>query len=402
MDRTRQLSELSPDAPKVAVLAPRWHGTDEVRWAVRQVAGALACSSNVHVITTQGDRPRHYEDGVFVVHELATEDRAADRKRDLVLAALGASTYGRVSSGQVSPAPFESEDPSLLELLVGTNRDPWRPGSACLSEITPDVVVLTDYRQAGALGVVDNCCTDVHLVLVPLATDMSGMTLSVFAPLLERADAVLVFTESERRASASLVGQDKIHLVGLPLAVNQSVNSEPHQHAGGDRDYVLVIPGKPSGSASSSPWADLLRTRFPARAVVAAGSDVLDVYKPGSRPIVAPATRSTSDLLRLMAWAHLTVDARPGSLFARKSLQSLMLGTPIIVPEGSRAQEHAETGSGGLWFDGPGELFSCVEAMLDPEVRDTLGSQGRRYALDRYGSTSSFIERVGLVLSDRR
>jgi hypothetical protein len=315
---------------------------------------------------------------------------------------LGASTYGRVSSGQVSPAPFESEDPSLLELLVGTNRDPWRPGSACLSEITPDVVVLTDYRQAGALGVVDNCCTDVHLVLVPLATDMSGMTLSVFAPLLERADAVLVFTESERRASASLVGQDKIHLVGLPLAVNQSVNSEPHQHAGGDRDYVLVIPGKPSGSASSSPWADLLRTRFPARAVVAAGSDVLDVYKPGSRPIVAPATRSTSDLLRLMAWAHLTVDARPGSLFARKSLQSLMLGTPIIVPEGSRAQEHAETGSGGLWFDGPGELFSCVEAMLDPEVRDTLGSQGRRYALDRYGSTSSFIERVGLVLSDRR
>ena len=48
------------------------------------------------------------------------------------------------------------------------------------------------------------------------------------------------------------------------LAVNQSVNSEPHQHAGGDRDYVLVIPGKPSGSASSSPWADLLRTRFPA------------------------------------------------------------------------------------------------------------------------------------------
>jgi hypothetical protein len=98
----------------------------------------------------------------------------------------------------------------------------------------------------------------------------------------------------------------------------------------------------------------------------------------------------------------MTVDARPGSLFARRSLQSLMFGTPIIVPEGSRAQEHAETGSGGLWFDGPGELFSCVETMLDPEVHDSLGSQGRRYALDRYGSTASFIERVGLVLSERQ
>jgi hypothetical protein len=402
MDSTRQLSELSPDAPKVAVLAPRWHGTDEVRWAVRQVAGALACSANVHVITTQGDRPRNYDDGVFVVHELATEDHAADRKRDLVLAALGASTDNRASRGRVSPAPFASEDPSLLELLVGTNSDPWRPGSACLSQIAPDVIVLTDYRQAGALDVVDKYRTDAHLVLVPLGTDLRGMTLSVFARLFERADAVLVFTESERGASASLVAQDKIHLVSLPLAVNQSVNAEPHQHAGGDRDYMLVIPGKPSGSGSSGPWADLLRARFPDRAVVVAGSGVLEVYKPGSQPLVVPAARSTSDLLRLMAWARMTVDARPGSLFARRSLQSLMFGTPIIVPEGSRAQEHAETGSGGLWFDGPGELFSCVETMLDPEVHDSLGSQGRRYALDRYGSTASFIERVGLVLSERQ
>jgi hypothetical protein len=39
--------------------------------------------------------------------------------------------------------------------------------------------------------------------------------------------------------------------------------------------------------------------------------------------------------------------------------------------------------------------------MLDPRVRDTLGSQGKSYALERYGSTTSFIEQVGLASAER-
>jgi len=392
-----QLSKLSRDAPKVAVLAPSWGGTDEVHWAARQVAGALACSANVHVITTQGKRPRHYQDGVFAVHELATEDRAADRRRDLVLAALGEAAYERSSDGRMGTDRHLLGDPVLAELLVGGHGDPWRPGAALLSEIAPDLLLATDYREVGVLGILDTSCANTYLVLLPLGTDLRNMALPVFRPLFERADAVLVFTEAERSASAALTKADRVRLIGLPLAVNASVNNEPDQHAGGDRDYVLVILGEPFGTEGSNPWADVMRARFPDRAIAVAASELLVVYRPGSRTRWSPASKSASDLLRLMAWTHVTVDLRPGPLFARRSLQSLMYGTPIIVPEGSRAQEHAEAGSGGLWFDGPGELFSCIEAMLDPEVRDTLGRQGRTYALDRYGSTTSFVERVGLL-----
>jgi hypothetical protein len=399
MGRFTQVCKLSADAPTVAVLAPHWGGTDEVCWATRQVAGALACSANIHVITTQGKRPRQYQDGVFSVYELATADRASDRRRDLVLAALGGSFGDTTPNPPQNLGDFPSENASLRKLLVGGPADPWEPGGVHLTEIAPDLVVVADYRQVGTLRIIERSCADVPLVLVPLAMDLASMALPVFRPMFERAGDVLVFTQSERDASAALLGVDRVRFVGLPLAVNPSVGAEPEPHAGGDRDYLLVILGKPFWPQGSTAWADLLRMRFPARRVAVSASDALVVYKPDSVVHESPGMKGASDLMRLMAWAYLTVDMRPGSLFARQSLQSLMYGTPIVVPEGSRAQEHAETGSGGLWFDGPGELVWCIEAMLDPEVHAALGSQGGRYAHDRYGSTDSFVDRVGLVLS---
>jgi hypothetical protein len=40
------------------------------------------------------------------------------------------------------------------------------------------------------------------------------------------------------------------------------------------------------------------------------------------------------------------------------------------------------------------ELTWCIEAMFDPSVRASLGDQGRSYAIEEYGSTDAFIERV--------
>ena len=95
-----------------------------------------------------------------------------------------------------------------------------------------------------------------------------------------------------------------------------------------------------------------------------------------------------------MAWARVTVDLRPGTLFARRCVDSLLYGTPIVVPHDSRAREHAERGRGGLWFADPGELTWCVEALLEPEVHDSFARQGQAYAEEEYGSTDRFIDRV--------
>ena len=53
---------------------------------------------------------------------------------------------------------------------------------------------------------------------------------------------------------------------------------------------------------------------------------------------------------------------------------------------------------GGLWYRDPGELVACVDAVNDRKLRDTLGSQGRRFADDWYGDADRFVERVSSVL----
>src|SRR5665811_1891241 len=88
-------------------------------------------------------------------------------------------------------------------------------------------------------------------------------------------------------------------------------------------------------------------------------------HRSPARPPVRPALR------RLPSVRH--ADHRPGKL------------------TGTRARR---TGPGRLWFDTPGELAWCVEAMLDPEVRATFSAQGKAYAEDAFGSTDGYIERV--------
>jgi hypothetical protein len=128
------------------------------------------------------------------------------------------------------------------------------------------------------------------------------------------------------------------------------------------------------------------------------------MFRGGEERQTAGVARGT-DLLRLVAWATSTVDLRPGSLVARRSLESLLYGGPIIVPADSRAREHAVLGRAGLWFYGPGDLAWCVEALFDDEVHGALSRQGRHYAETRYAGSGSFVDRVSravLPVLDRR
>jgi hypothetical protein len=124
-------------------------------------------------------------------------------------------------------------------------------------------------------------------------------------------------------------------------------------------------------------------------------ANALVIYQPGGAPPLGWAeTTRQNDLLRLMAWARLTVDLHPGPLFGRRSLESLLHGTPIVVPADSSAREHAERGSAGLWFDDVGTLLGCAEALLDPALRTTFATNGQRFAQGRYGSRGAFVAGV--------
>ena len=376
---------MSGDRPLIAVLTTRWESKTEAGWATRQVAGALACAADVHVITPQGDGPRQRTDSVFTLHEMGTPSgAAAEIRRDLLIEAI--SETGSRASRQLLPEFGRLLDRDLM--------DCWNGASDLISGLQPDLVVIAGHQLVGALDAVDRIAPEVPVVLIALGTDLDSVAFPHFGRVFDRAEAVLAITETERLAIIEHHGgADRVYRIGAPLAANPSALNEPNTWVG-KTDYVFIITSaKTHADAEAVALARLVRLRFPENPVGISATDAFSVWHQGRLGEGWPVERS-SDLARLMAWARVVVDLRPGPLFGRRCVDSLLYGTPIIVPGISRAREHAELGGGGLWFDTPGELAWCVEAMLDPEVRSTFSAQGQAYTEKAYGSTDGFIQRV--------
>lgn len=388
------------DVPTVAILARSWGGSDEAGWALRQVAGALACVASVHVLTPRGRRPGNHPDGVFLVHELASApDPALEARRDVLVAAFEeAEPFSGLADSErrdgIVPIDLRSDASirSIQALVMDELAACWDPASALLERLAPDVVVVADYRQAGAMRAVESLSSATPVVVVPLGTDLGAMVFPAFSTLFERAGSALVFTETEAGALEGSYRELAAHHVGLPMAANQSVLREPNTYTG-EEDYAVVLTGVREASPEwPSVLGRLLEARFAGRKLALVTSDSFTVMDEGihKRP---PGTVKGSDFLRLMAWADVTVDLRPGRLFARRCLESLLYGTPVVVPATSRAQEHAKAG-GGLWYEDPSDLLRFVDALLSSELGRQLGIQGKLYAESRYGSTDNFIDNV--------
>ena len=373
-----------PDGPVVAVLATHWGSGSEERWFTRQVAGALACVGDVHVITPQGDRAATHQDGLFTVHRLGTPlDAAAELRRDLIVEALGATGSGD------RPVPRDA-----ARLLDDGLIRPWDAADGVLRSLAPDLVVVVDHRNLGALAAIDRCASGTPMALIGLAAPDHVGSSPHFDPVVDRATGILTVTELERQEFVRRYGRpEAVHRVGAPMSANASVLTEPNTWVG-DSDYVFVRTEV--GSAEDeveAELANLIRLRFDLCPVGIAFTDGFFVWHGGRLQRGWPIERS-SDLARLMAWAKVTVDLHTGSLFGRPCVESLLFGTPIVVPEDSRSREHAQRGQGGLWFADPAELTWCIESLLETQAGDVLGQQGRAYAEREYGSTTAFIDRV--------
>jgi hypothetical protein len=368
----------------VAVLATHWETRSEAGWMTRQVAGAIAQAAEVHVVTPGGTRAGASTDSVFTLHHLATPvDPLVERRRDLVVEAVSASLP---SDALEIPGPLAGWiDRALVEA--------WRDAGPVLAGLGPDLVVVAGHDNVGAVAALESLGPDLSMVLLALADDGPGPGFPHFDPVIERAGPVLAVTEAERRALLARHPYREVHRIGAPMAANPSVLSEPNTWVG-PTEYIVVLTGVGlAADHEETELARLIRLRFPENPVGIVHTDAFDAWHRG-RLNRGWAVERSSDLARLMAWARVTVDLRPGRLFARRCVESLLFGTPIVVPEGSRAREHAERGRGGLWFAHPAELTWCIEALLDGPTNAAFGGQGRTYAEAEYGSTTRFVERV--------
>ena len=367
-------------------MTPHWGAPGESGWIIRQVAGALAWVADVDVVTPDGRSPGTALDAVFRIHRLGTPLRpTAELRRDVLVDIV----HGADPAPGTTPSQeFQSEtDRDLLE--------PWAAAADALASIRPDLVVIAGHRSIGALHAVNRYDSSVPMVLLPLALLGQDLSFPHFTPLVERSASVLVVTEQERASVVSAHGRPgDVHRIGAPLRANPTSMSEPNPWVG-DTDYILVRTDTACDGAGDPQYdlARMIRLRFPERPVGICHRDAFCAWHMGRCSTGWPIERS-SDLARLAAWAALTVDLRPGPLFARECIDSLLYGTPIVVPRGSRALEHAQRGRGGLWFDSAGELMGCVDAMLDPDVHAALAARGRAYAEEEFGSTERFVTRV--------
>jgi hypothetical protein len=365
-------ADLPETRSTVVVLSGRWEDDEPERHAVlRQIAGAIAVRCDVVVVTTSGDVPRHHVDGVFDIIDL------------------------------------------------GADAEGWRHVAPVLRTLDPVVVLVAGADAARSVPVVRDVAPRARLVAVPLiarcanhapvaegtsaapATPTRDATCDAagddwIGPLVAHADAVLVATrgEGDRVRAATGAGRPTVAVAGPPVPVSDDVHREPFTGLAG-HTYLAVLTGAQRRVAGGGdlPVTRMLISGAKDRPVAVELGDHVELWHGGGRLELPPAMSGT-DLGRLLAWARATVDLRPGAHVARESILSLRCGTPIVVPAGSVGHEHARAGAAGLWFHNLGELAAAAVAVFDEDTSAALGSNGRIYAAETYGSTEEFVRRV--------
>ncbi|MGE0591998.1 MAG: glycosyltransferase [Vicinamibacterales bacterium] len=91
---------------------------------------------------------------------------------------------------------------------------------------------------------------------------------------------------------------------------------------------------------------------------------------------------------RLVAYeaADVTIAPEARDLLAQTTLESMAVGTPVLVNAGNEsAVEHCRRAGAGLYYGSRGEFVEALGLLMsDPSLRDTLGRNGRRYVRHNY------------------
>lgn len=397
------MDEHVTDRPLVAFVTTHWgDGDDEATTTTRLLAGAVARHARVevlHLVAPEAAGPPR-ADSVFQVHPVPLLD-ARPLRSGVVQAALAGTVHATPAAGTLTKAATqaatqaatsavlrgdEGHAPGLVDLLVRL-----RPHSVVLAgrhqPIEPAVLGRRGRPGAPRVVVLPFTASPAHLAGAPLAR------------LLERADAVAHVHPGERAALRAL-GHER--LAGLDLALPLNRGAVAHTLFGIRYfgRYVLLVRSFPPGGPRlrRSVTHEVLRHVLGDVSVAEVDGDRWRVSD-GEGTLQLPVSPTRVNLWRLMAHAEATIDLRPPGPFGREALESMLLRTPVVVPEPSAAMAHAKAANGGLWYRDVGELVDATRAVLDPGIRARLAAQGAEYALRHHGQVDDFVARArSLVL----
>lgn len=370
---------------RVTLVTASWGDGDEGRYALRQIAGALATAAQVTVVHVlpEVDGPEVVRDGAFEVRRVAGAP-AEPITQEAVLAAVGGAEPGRPLPAMLARA--------LLEMEGG-----WSEAVLPAVEATaPDVVVLGGIQQAWPpAALAELRVRPWRRVVVPLAGDDAKLELAGYRDLLGTADVIATVTRGEQRrvegALAALGAGDAADGLGpsivaldVPVRVNPAAKRQRLVGLTNFDDYLLLLRGFPPGTPERLVAPDFERMR-----ALVPSLDVADVTEAGwrvthgERSELVRVGHSRVNLWRLMSHALVTVDLRPGGIFGREAIESMWLGTPVLVPSGHPAAEAVAEAGGGLVLEDEADLPEVVASLAPPSGSGAAGDGGRQALSER-------------------
>ena len=219
-----------------------------------------------------------------------------------------------------------------------------------------------------------------------------------------RADVVAAIHPGEERrcVQARRFGAGSSAL-DVALPVNRSATTQGLFGVGWFGSYAVLIRRFPAdgGRYGRSITHDVLRGALGKLAVAEVDGSKWRISD-AENTAELPVNPTRVNLWRLMANGIMTVDVRPPDLFGREAIESMLLGTPVVVPDDSAAKEHVAAANGGVWYRDLGEALD----LRGRAVRRTgpgpgLGRQGRSYAEEHHGNMAGFVDRLGEVIVGR-
>jgi len=313
-------------------------------------------------------------------------------------------SYGPLARDRPDRLP-DVAGPQLLELAGGR-----APGAVeLIASLDPDSVVLAGPETWWLPAGLRSIGASSRMVSVPLLGDDPIGHLPQLRPLLQEVDGLGVLSRGEARlAGLPTDAPDRtpasrppeVTELDVALAVDRSSAESKLFEMAGFGPYVVLMTGYPAGSpgAQRTPGHDYVRALLGPIAVAEVAFDRWSVSD-GETTLELTAAPTRVNLWRLLRHAEVCVDLRPSGIVGRETIEALLLGTPVVVPEGTTAAEHAERSNGGLWYRDYHELFDAAKAILDdPSLRAGLGRQGREWAAAVHGDQGRFCEQAARLV----
>jgi hypothetical protein len=376
---------------RIAVITEHWGDSpSESMIATRLVAGALSRHAQVDVLHLHPpqDAPDALNDSVFLVHKVPLKG-ARPLTAQILHASLKATAGAR-------PLPVAAQ--RELDELEGNAE----LVAEELGALKPDAIVLAGHRQAfdyAALG--DRSSARPRVSFLPLCEDLDEIDRPAFARLVERADAIVSSSPAEHHALLERFPQrhGDVHPLHLALTLNYGATRSGLFGVRFFGKFVLVIRSFPPGGPryTHTVTHELLRDILEDVSVAEVDGDKWRIAD-RENTLELPVNPTRVNLWRLMAHALFTVDLRPQGPLARESIESMLLGTPVVVPESTAAASIAEAAGGGLWYRDLGEILDCSRLLMNASLRSTLAEQAQRYAQLHHGDMTGFVERIGAIV----